>query len=52
MLGLTFIPPSAFYSDEHKHMGADFARVCFCKNEETIKQAEEKLRKLAKYIEQ
>jgi aspartate/methionine/tyrosine aminotransferase len=29
--GVTSIPPSAFYSDEHAHMAAGWARFAFCK---------------------
>ena len=28
---LASIPPSAFYSKEHKHMGENFIRLCFIK---------------------
>ena len=30
-IGVTPIPPSAFYTDETKHLAADFARFAFCK---------------------
>ncbi|KAF0979994.1 hypothetical protein FDP41_001147 [Naegleria fowleri] len=46
---LAAIPPSAFYSNEHKHMVKDFARFCFCKKEETILAAEKSLEVLRKY---
>lgn len=30
-IGVQGIPPSAFYSDEHKHLGEDNVRYCFGK---------------------
>jgi kynurenine--oxoglutarate transaminase/cysteine-S-conjugate beta-lyase/glutamine--phenylpyruvate transaminase len=30
-VGLQGIPPSAFYSKEHKQLGEDFVRYCFIK---------------------
>lgn len=30
-VGVQGIPPSAFYSDEHKHLGEDCVRYCFIK---------------------
>ena len=30
-VGLQGIPPSAFYSKEHKHLGEDMVRYCFIK---------------------
>ncbi|XP_011506035.1 PREDICTED: kynurenine--oxoglutarate transaminase 3 [Ceratosolen solmsi marchali] len=38
-VGLQGIPPSAFYSNEHKHLGEDFVRYCFIKNDENLKEA-------------
>jgi kynurenine--oxoglutarate transaminase/cysteine-S-conjugate beta-lyase/glutamine--phenylpyruvate transaminase len=42
--GIACIPPSAFYSDEHKHLSGKFIRFCFCKEDETLKQAVDKIR--------
>jgi len=33
------IPPSAFYSLEHKNLAEDYIRLCYFKDEETLKQA-------------
>ncbi|KAI5694732.1 hypothetical protein M8J75_004268 [Diaphorina citri] len=33
------IPPSAFYSDEHKHLGENLIRYCFFKKDETLREA-------------
>ena len=30
-VGVQGIPPSAFYSEEHKHLGEDSVRYCFIK---------------------
>jgi len=40
------IPPSAFYSPEHKHLAEDFIRLCYFKSESTLKEAEQVLGKL------
>ena len=28
--GLSAMPPSAFYCAEHKHLGENYVRFCFC----------------------
>ncbi|KAF2361420.1 Aminotransferase class I/classII [Trinorchestia longiramus] len=33
------IPPSAFFSDQHKSIGEDYVRFCFFKNDRTLDQA-------------
>ncbi|XP_061393634.1 kynurenine aminotransferase [Musca vetustissima] len=45
-MGLQGIPPSAFYSDEHKHLGEDFVRYCFIKKQANLEKASELLEKL------
>lgn len=45
-VGVAAIPPSAFYSDEHKSIGRAYARFAFCKRMETLERAAERLRKL------
>ena len=35
---------SAFYSDAHKGLARRLARFCFCKTDETLAQAAEKLK--------
>ncbi|XP_070177162.1 kynurenine--oxoglutarate transaminase 3-like isoform X2 [Littorina saxatilis] len=42
---LAGIPPSAFYCSEHKQMGENYIRFCFIKEDETLKSAEDILRK-------
>ncbi len=39
------IPPSAFYSPEHKHLAAHFARFAFCKRDEILEESARRLRK-------
>ncbi|XP_076313657.1 kynurenine aminotransferase-like isoform X2 [Tachypleus tridentatus] len=34
------IPVSSFYSNEHKSLGENFIRFCFCKEETTLEKAE------------
>lgn len=48
------IPPSAFYSQEHKTLAEDFIRLCYFKNDTTMVTAEklfENINLLAKYLE-
>jgi aspartate/methionine/tyrosine aminotransferase len=45
-IGVAAIPPSAFYSREHAHMAANYARFAFCKKDESIDAAKERLAKL------
>jgi len=47
-VGVAAIPPTAFYSDEHKHIGRTWARFAFCKKQETLERAAERLVKLKK----
>lgn len=49
-IGVTAIPPSAFYSPENKAMAANMIRICFCKTDETLDAARDRLRKLAPYL--
>ena len=46
-IGVAAIPPSAFYSDEHKALGKSYARFAFCKKMETLEKAAERLKKLS-----
>jgi N-succinyldiaminopimelate aminotransferase len=46
--GVTAIPPSAFYSKEHRHMARNLVRFAFCKRDEAIREAGERLRLLAR----
>lgn len=44
-VGVQGIPPSAFYSDEHKHLGEDYVRYCFMKKDENLRKAADILMK-------
>jgi aspartate/methionine/tyrosine aminotransferase len=43
-VGVGAIPPSAFYSDGHKGLANRLVRFCFCKTDEILVQAGEKLK--------
>lgn len=43
-VGVGAIPPGAFYSEAHKGLARTLVRFCFCKTDETLEQAAEKLR--------
>ncbi len=47
-IGVAAIPPSAFYSEPHKAHGRALARFAFCKREQTLEQAEQRLTRLAR----
>ena len=47
-VGVVGIPPSAFYSDEHKHLAKHLARFSFSKTNELLLEAADRLAKLAK----
>jgi N-succinyldiaminopimelate aminotransferase len=47
-IGVAAIPPSAFYSEEHKALGKRHVRFAFCKKMETLEQAAERLNRLGK----
>lgn len=42
-VGVAAIPPSAFYSQPHKHLAHHLARFCFCKTDETLDAAAQHL---------
>jgi len=42
-VGVAAIPPSAFYCDAHKHHARHLARFAFCKREETLRAAAQRL---------
>ncbi len=44
--GVVAIPPSAFYSDAHKHLAKKLVRFAFCKSDEAILGAGRRLRAL------
>ena len=43
--GVAAIPPSAFYSPQHKHLAKDVARFCFCKTDAVLDAAAGRLRR-------
>jgi aspartate/methionine/tyrosine aminotransferase len=43
-VGVGAIPPSAFYSESHKDLARTLVRFCFCKTDEILSQAAEKLK--------
>jgi aspartate/methionine/tyrosine aminotransferase len=45
-LGVAAIPPSAFYSDAHKALGRNWVRFAFCKRQETLEAAADRLKGL------
>jgi N-succinyldiaminopimelate aminotransferase len=45
-IGIAAIPPTAFYSEEHRHLGQQWTRFAFCKRMETLERAAERLVKL------
>ncbi|KAI0796560.1 PLP-dependent transferase [Abortiporus biennis] len=49
-IGVSSIPVSEFYCEEHVNIGENYARFAFCKDTDTLKQAAERLQGLSKYI--
>lgn len=45
-IGIAAIPPTAFYSEEHKSIGRSWVRFAFCKRPETLEKAAERLQRL------
>jgi N-succinyldiaminopimelate aminotransferase len=45
-IGVACIPPSFFYSPEHAGIARKMARFAFCKSDDTLRAAGEKLAKL------
>jgi aspartate/methionine/tyrosine aminotransferase len=45
-IGVAAIPPSAFYSDDHKHLAKHLVRFAFCKTDEALEEAEQRLQTL------
>lgn len=42
-VGVATIPPSAFFSPQHKHLAENHIRFAFCKSDETLEQAAERM---------
>ena len=45
-IGVACIPPASFYSAEHAHIGQHYIRFAFCKSDDMLLQAQERLEKL------
>lgn len=45
-IGVACIPPESFYSQEHAHIGHGYVRFAFCKSDELLDQASQRLAKL------
>ncbi len=45
-IGVACIPPESFYSQEHAHIGHGYVRFAFCKSDELLGRAQERLAKL------
>lgn len=45
-IGVAAIPPSAFYSPEHKHLAKHLVRFTFCKTDEALQEASRRLKTL------
>jgi len=47
-IGVACIPPETFYGPEHAHLGRNYVRFAFCKSNELLQQAKERLARLGK----
>ncbi|XP_040573993.1 kynurenine aminotransferase isoform X2 [Lepeophtheirus salmonis] len=45
------IPPSAFFSEDHKHIGESYIRLCFIKHNDSLQKAEEILKAWKKELD-
>jgi N-succinyldiaminopimelate aminotransferase len=45
-IGVACIPPTSFYGAEHRHLGRHYVRFAFCKSDETLHLAAERLARL------
>lgn len=45
-IGVAVIPPTAFYTPEHRHMGSKHIRFSFAKHDDTLRAAGERMAKL------
>lgn len=45
-VGVACIPPTSFYSTEHRDLGSRHVRFAFCKSDETLLEASRRLRRL------
>lgn len=49
-IGVACIPPETFYCQEHAYIGQKYVRFSFCKSDEMLLQARERLAKLAQRV--
>jgi len=49
-IGVAAIPPSSFYAEETKHLAANYARFAFCKPDEVLQQAAQRLLKCRDFL--
>ncbi|KAI8985040.1 pyridoxal phosphate-dependent transferase [Pilobolus umbonatus] len=49
-IGVCAIPPSEFYAKEHWPLAANYARFAYCKTDEVLEQAVDRLRELKSHI--
>ncbi|KAI0691637.1 PLP-dependent transferase [Earliella scabrosa] len=49
-IGVSSIPVSEFYCEEHVGIGENYARFAFCKDLETLRRAGERLQRLRQYL--
>ena len=47
-IGVACIPPTFFYCTDHAHMASTQARFSFCKSDDTLRQAGERLAALSR----
>lgn len=47
-VGVAAIPPSHFYSPQHQHLTHNLIRFCFCKTDEMLEAAAERLQRLVR----
>ncbi|KAJ1959474.1 arylformamidase [Dipsacomyces acuminosporus] len=46
------IPPTEFYSEPHKYIANNYVRFAFCKTDEGLEDAAQRLQKLKKYLKE
>ncbi|MEZ4663056.1 MAG: hypothetical protein R2911_36370 [Caldilineaceae bacterium] len=44
-VGVAAIPPSHFYSPPHQHLTHNLIRLCFCKTDDMLEAAAERLQR-------
>ncbi|XP_058794229.1 kynurenine aminotransferase-like [Phymastichus coffea] len=49
-IGVLGFPGTSYFSEEHQHIGQDYARFCYHKNIDTLKKAAQRLTKLKGFL--